>query len=169
MPVEIFTKEQFEAALPTARGMTLATSFAFEDGQWVYCIPVANGMGIKVYSGIGPSGVSAGCGEDSIRAVIVRRPDGKVYGSKLKRWVTRQPGWRERLTDMLHEMWKLALLTGPCACGGTVGVYIVRKTGPNKGKMFRKCDGKACRAMGGKPVFQWLRRDEKGTIWKEAA
>ncbi len=126
-------------------------------------------MAIRVYSGIGASGVSADCGEDSIRAVIVRTVDGSVYGSKLKRWVTRQPGWRARLTDMLRDMWKLALFTGPCACGGTVGVYVVRKPGANKGRLFRKCDGAACRVMGGKPLFQWLRRDEKGTIWKEAA
>lgn len=103
MPVEIFTKEQFEAALPHSHGETLASSFTFEDGQWVFIIPVVPDvmsipgegcMAIKVYSGVGASGVSAGCGEDSIRAVIVRMSDGRVYGSKLKRWVTRQPGWR---------------------------------------------------------------------------
>lgn len=163
MPVEIFNKMQFEQALPHANGSTLARSFAFEDVQWTYTLPVAHGMAIKVYSGIGASGVSADCGEDSIRAVIVRASDGKVYGSKLKRWVTRQPGWRVRMTDMLREMWKLALLTGPCQCGGTVGVYLVKKAGANKGRMFRKCDGDKCR------VFEWLMVDDKGALRREAA
>ena len=136
MPVDIFTKEQFEAALPPVH-----RAAQFVDGQWTYTLPVKRGMALKVYSGIGASGVSAECGEDSIRAVIVRESNGKVYGSKLKRWVTRQPGWRVRMTDMLREMWKLALLTGPCACGGCVGVYKVKKAGVNKGRLFRKCDG----------------------------
>jgi hypothetical protein len=179
MPVDTFTKEQFEAALPQSHGMPLARSFAFENGQWVYTMPVladamkvpdAATMAIKVYSGIGASGVSAECGEDSIRAVIVRESDGKVYGSKLKRWVTRQPGWRVRMTDMLREMWKLALLTGPCACGGCVGVYLVKKAGPSKGRMFRKCDNDACREdHGRKPLFEWLVVDDKGALRKEAA
>ncbi len=180
MPVEIFTTDQFDAALPHVQGKPLARTSSFEDGQWTYMLPVANGMAIKVYSGIGSSGVSADCGEDSIRAVIVRLSDGRVYGSKLKRWVTRQPGWRARLTDMLREMWKLALLTGPCnasivtatygdmpygsrPCGGTIGVYLVRKPGPNKGRMFRKCDGDKCK------VFEWLVKDDKGALRKEAA
>ena len=159
MPVDVFTKEQFKAALPSVPGIR----DAFESGQWTYTLPVKNGMALKVYSGVGPSGVSAGCGEDSIRAVIVRMGDGRVYGSKLKRWVTRQPGWRTRLTDMLRGMWKLALLTGPCACGGTVGVYAVRKAGANKGRLFRKCDGGGCR------VFEWLTVDDSGALRKEAA
>ncbi len=158
MPVDTFTKDQFDAALPQ-----LPRTSAFEAGQWVWTLPVRSGMAIKVYSGIGASGVSAGCGEDSIRAVIVRTGDGRVYGSKLKRWVTRQPGWRARMTDMLRAMWKLALLTGPCNCGGCVGVYVARKAGPNKGRMFRKCDGAKCR------VFEWLVIDESGALRKEAA
>ena len=167
MPVDIFNKLQFEDALPK-----VVFTCVFEGtfaGQYTYTLPVANGMAIKVYSGIGASGVSADCGEDSIRAVIVRVSDGKVYGSKLKRWVTRQPGWRARMTGMLREMWKLALLTGPCACGGTVGVYLVRKAGANKGRMFRKCDGDKCVAMSGRPLFQWLVKDESGALRKEAA
>ncbi len=165
MPVEIFTKEQFDAALPcksSGESLALPMLYVYDVRQYVWTLPVANGMAILVYSGIGPNGMSADCGEDSIRAVIIRMSDGKVYGSKLKRWVTRQPGWRVRLTDMLREMWKIALLTGPCDCGGTIGVYLVRKkTSKNKGRMFRRCDG--CE------LLEWLMKDDKGALRREAA
>lgn len=159
MPVEIFTKDQFKAALPP---VPFQEGFDTEARQYIFDIDVTRTMAIRVYSGIGQSGVSAGCGEDSIRAIIIRTNDGKVYGSKLKRWVTRQSGWRTRLTGMLREMWKITLLTGPCACGGTVGVYVVRKkTSINKGRLFRRCDG--CE------LLEWLVKDEKGALRKEAA
>lgn len=160
MPVDIFTVDQFEDALPT---FGFVREFSLGARQYVFTVHVKNGMALRVYSGIGTSGVSADCGEDSIRAVVIRQSDAKVYGSKLKRWVTRQPGWRARLTDMLREMWKLALLTGPCKCGGTVGVYIVKKPGPNKGRLFRKCDAPSCK------MFEWLVKDAAGALRKEAA
>ncbi len=158
MPVEQFTKTQFEAALPCHRhsGNVLFDQHALEAGQWVYRLPVTAHVALRLYSGIGANGLSAACGKDSIRVVVVRLEDGKVYGSKLQRWVTRQTGWEGRLTGLLREMWKMALRCGPCTkffeftqCNGFWGVYRCRKPGANKGRLFRKCDG----ACGG---FEWL-------------
>lgn len=159
MPVDHFTREQFEQALPHHKrtGERLHMPPALENGQWVYTFPVSASTGLKLYSGIGTDGMSAGCGEDSIRVVVVRLQDGKCYGSKLQRWVTRQKGWAGRLEGLLREMWKLGRLCGPCygagivpkLCSGFWGVYRVKREGTNKGRLFRKCDG----LCGG---FEWL-------------
>lgn len=161
MPVDHFTREQFEAALPRHKttGEVLHTPPVVENGQYVYTLPVSAHSGLRLYSGIGSNGLSAGCGKDSIRVIIIRLSDGKVYGSKLQRWVTRQAGWAGRLTGLLREMWKLAGKCGPCCasvwrdktdlCGGFWGVYRVKKAGENKGRLFRRCDGQC----GG---WQWL-------------
>ncbi len=174
MPVDHFTREQFEAVLPRHKlnGAALHQPPTLENGQWVYTFPVgstypgaANGVGLRLYSGIGSDGNSAACGKDSIRVIVVRLSDGRCYGSKLQRWVTRQRGWEGRLVVLLRAMWRMALKAGPCLdvveghgkavirtgtpCGGFWGVYRCRKPGANKGRLFRKCDG----ACGG---FEWL-------------
>ncbi len=178
MPIDQFTRAEFESQLPRHKvtGDQLYTSLGFNEGQWVYYFPVTPHIGLKLYSGIDEHGVSAGCGKDSIRVIIIRLSDGKVYGSKLQRWITRQHGWAERLTGLLRAMWKMALRCGPCKqptyletegygggtiggnvpCGGFWGVYRVNKPGVNKGRLFRKCDG-ACSG------WEWLTAGKEET------
>lgn len=153
MAIEHFTKAAFEAALPrhkgTARNLWLPLGVI--DGEYTYLIPVTDHAGILIRSSVKSNGISAAAGEDSIRILLVRSADRKVFGSKLQKYTTRLPGWQERMIRQLRAMWPMAKMTGPCIrCPGWVGIYKCRREGENKGRMFRKCTGEKC------DFFEWV-------------
>lgn len=158
--VELFTREEFETALPVSKngGYPLWGPAGLIDSEYAYLIPIqikgipGYVLGIMVRSSVGPDGVSAGCGEDSIRCWIVG-PDLLPWGSKVSRWTTRLPGWQSRLTRVLRTLWKWAARIRPCPVNpehGLVAVYKVRKEGPTKGRVFLRCRDKECR------FFEWI-------------
>jgi hypothetical protein len=168
MPVEIFTKAEFEDALPKKKDSDEPawSCLGLVDEEYAYLIPVSvkNNVGIHVRSSVSRTGFSAECGEDSIRAWIVDMTDGKPMGGKISRWTTRQPGWQHRLWNPTHAdpskrgvLWQLRNMAAkivPCPkCGKErVKVFKVKKEGPNHGRPFRTCKagGEGC------GFFEWL-------------
>lgn len=159
MPIETITKQQFEEALPVNKdtGNALWVPNGVVNGEYTYIVhpyPKKKYF-IFVRSSIKEDGVSAGLGEDSIRAWIVDE-DGKNWGSKSQRWVTRQRGWENRLTEMLRTLTSQISKIGPCPKCKQADVVplIVKKDGPNKGRPFLKCSSAQC------TFFEWTDQEE---------
>jgi len=117
MPVEQFTKEQFEDALPKHRDTDkpLWESLGLDSGEYTYAIRVMdNGQQtnkrVVVRSSINQHGHSAAKGQDSIRVYAVYWYKGRWRPlKKLDRWTTRVPGWQDRMNDKIRELYKLCL------------------------------------------------------------
>ena len=158
MAIDRFDRVRFEAALPYKAGETvqaldskpyttriaLWTPLGLQDGEYTYLLPVAGTpFAIKIRSSVDSTGIAGSAGEDSIRCWIVLQETGEPWGSKLARYVTRQPGWEERLTYTLRELWKWSLAIEKCpVCGEWMKVFRVKKSGPHKGHIFIKCVAK---------------------------
>lgn len=141
MPVDIFTKDQFEAALPVNKntGAVLWTAMGMQLGEYTYRIAVNPVCSIEIRSSIHSNGRSAQTGKDSIRAWLVDA-EGKPVGSKVQSYVTRVSGWEQRLVDMLRKLYVMGQHVVMCnTCSTLVGIYKVKKDGENKGKLFVKC------------------------------
>jgi hypothetical protein len=173
MPVDIFTREQFEAALPRHKDTgvplwKLDTDPAEEYGtEWEYLVTAPNGLFIRVRSSVSRvTSTSDECGENSIRCWIVGPDQNTPWGSKVGKWVTRMPGWEGRLAIVLRKLYKMAAGCGPCpSCRftlkGQLKVFITKR-GPNKGRVFYACehrqkDGTGCR------YFQW---EKENGVWR---
>lgn len=168
--IDHFTKQQFEDALPRDKtGHKLCEEAGCLDGEYVYTMPVLlsksdNQVRIEIRSSVGPDGMSAGLGENSIRAYLTYYNDELkawwTMGSKSQRWVTRQPGWELRLTDMLRTLYSWRLKAGDCpVCNRPKGIFKVWKEGPNKGRVFARCMGN--RGDCAKVSWVWLTEAEK--------
>ena len=154
MSIDVFDQERFQTALTDAlKGKDLNwQEVGFQGGDLHFVIPlqafneIDNFVAIEVNSSIQKNGLSAGIGEDSIRAWIADG-DGKPLGSKVQRWVTRMPGWETRLADVLDKLIGMGQQINVCpTCGEIEKIFIVKKDGPNKDRTFKKC----C------DVFVWL-------------
>lgn len=155
MAVDVFGREEFEAALSAA--------LKDKDLQWIevpvrggelhYQVPlqafneIDNYVAVEINSSIDwRSGLSADTGENSIRAWIADA-DGSPLGNKVQKWVTRVSGWETRLADVLDKLIKMAQQINLCpTCGKIEKVFVVKKEGANRGRIFKKC----C------DVFVWL-------------
>lgn len=140
MPIDHFTREQFESYLPVGKinGEQLWKPLGIISREYCYLVPVSPYIGILVRSSVGTAGMSARAGQDSIRLYIVRSDTLTPYGSKLSKWTTRLPGWPERMLTILRSLWLMARKAGPCLrCNtGFCGIYRT-KIG---GGIFLKCD-----------------------------
>lgn len=157
--VEIFNRQQFEDALPKHKitNEKLWTAAGFSLGEFTYLLPVKEGVSIMIRSSIGASGVSAESGEDSIRMWLVNPDSLAPLGPKVSNYITRVPGWQTRMIAQLRLLYTLANRIRPCACGGSVQIFKVKKLGPNTDKLFLACNG-------GRPncqvsPFEWLSDD----------
>jgi len=169
--VDIFTKDQFEAALPSdkATGKRLWEYVGLIQGEHTYRVkPFALPYAIEVRSSVKGNGTSAGTGEDSIRCWITT-DTGAPFGGKIGRWTTRLPGWQERLTVALRTLAGMIKSIKACpSCGSPCPVWKAgNKAKPeNKGRLFRNCPNKCNGA------FQWLDRDseevESGKVQAES-
>jgi DNA helicase-2/ATP-dependent DNA helicase PcrA len=115
MTVETFTREEFEAALPTRNGSDepLWQYAGLVEGEHTYHIPVeGTNKRIVIRSSVGRDGVSAESGADSIRLWVeyywAKIDDWRAL-AKLDRWTTRVSGWERRMTEKLRELWALAM------------------------------------------------------------
>jgi len=159
-PIERFTRETFEQALPIHKdtGEPLWKPLGLVDGEYTYRIPV-NGscVAIEVRSSVDNTGIAAESGSDSIRCWLTNTQTGKPLGSKVSRWTTRLPGWESRLTGVLRTLWQWRVRAGDCPhCQQPKGIYKVKKEGKNKGRPFAKCftcgDGFVWLDVAGNPV-----------------
>lgn len=158
MPIDRFTKEEFEAALPVHQesGQVLWSCRGCVGGEFVYDVSTAiPELVIRVRSSVGPDGMAADSGEDSIR-VWLCHTDGTPWGSKTQRWVTRMPGWADRLKTLLREQYKVVLLIKRHKCPTCGWPKLFKcKTEKNMGRLFIACTGgddNGCK----KKVFEWV-------------
>lgn len=160
MATESFTVEQFEKALPRHKvtNAPLWVSLGFKNGEYTYQVILPEMTPrIEVRSSIGINGVARGTGQDSIRAWIVDA-EGNPLGSKIQKYVTRVSGWDRRLLSVLRDLAHTMKQIKPCPkCSKLMGVFKVKKEGPNKGRLFSSCS-KECNQ------FTWL---SKSCIFKE--
>jgi len=143
MPVDTFTREQFEAALPRNKQTQaqLWKADGLVDGEYEYTVRISEHVVIKIRSSVKYNGVSGECGKDSIRLWLADPTTGKPMGNKLNRHTTRVNGWQLRMTEALRELWRMGSKVTVCpTCGkAVVKVFKVKKDGPNKGRTFLKC------------------------------
>ena len=154
MPIEKFNIKDFESALPTNKntGKPMCEYHGLNIGEHCWIMPTSKpDVLILIRSSIGGDGWSYGLGRNSIRAYIVD-PRLKSLGSKTKKYITREPGWQDRLVAMLRQLYKRSLLIKNCPkCNLPKGIYAVKKDGPNKGKLFLNCTQK-CNNQ-----FEWVK------------
>lgn len=156
MTTETFRKLDFERALTDAlQGADLKwIDDGLISGERHYSILITRWVKIQVNSTVMKDGLAAPTGENSIRAWITDH-NGNPLGSKIQRWVTRVPGWQKRLETVLEKLVNMADAIHYCSkCKSIEKVFIVKKDGPNKGRLFLKCN---CEGS-----FSWLgdERDE---------
>lgn len=159
MPVDHFTKQQFEDALPRHKqtGRQLCKCAGLIDGEYVYQMPVGgedSKIIIEIRSSVGADGMSADSGDNSIRAYLIwynpKTRRWEPLGSKVQKYVTRQPGWQERLVVMLRTLYGWRLDAGNCnKCGMPLHIFKVSKAGPNQGRVYAKC-------MSHTNYFKWI-------------
>jgi len=145
--IDVFDDVRFEGALTIAlekSGLSWRQA-GYQRGELHFHILVKElssnlSVGIEVNSSIRTDGISAGTGEDSIRAWIADQ-DGFPLGNKVQKWVTRVPGWEQRLLDMLSKLITMAQSINICPdCNEVEKVWIVKKDGANKGRIFKNCE-----------------------------
>lgn len=142
MAIDHFTQKEFEEALPKHKDtkLPMCQCIGMEGGELTYFMPIDDFTGIIIRSSIDGSGHSADTGDDSIRAWLVdakRNP----LGSKVSKYTNRLPGWNKRLVEVLRTLWKWRKEAGNCPqCHNPMKIFKIKKAGPNKGKVFTKCD-----------------------------
>jgi len=133
---ERFSLAEFEFAIVN----TKAQNLGLIQGEYCFLVPVKPGVMIYVRSSIKSDGFAAQTAQDSIRAWLCSDKTGKPLGSKMQRWVTRVPGWQERLLQLLRDLYTLGAGLPLCpVCKSQSGAFIVRKPGPNHGRLFSLC------------------------------
>lgn len=141
--IERFTLAQFEAALPVHKTLKepLWQGPVFIKGEYCYTIPVNERCAVTVRSSIGREGIAADTGDDSIRVLLIDISTGKPLAKKLSKWVTRVPGWANRLTAQIRTLYKIGLKLTSCPqCGKARRYNVVKKEGPNQGRAFLVCE-----------------------------
>jgi hypothetical protein len=148
MSVDRFSKSDFETKVMGK--LNIPFTVQFTQGEYRYRFPVkTRGVYITVSSSIDRSGFAQDTGENSIRAWLTDNM-GSPLGSKVQKWVTRQNGWDTRVLGMLRSLYKMGMKIDKCPkCNKLQGVYIVKKDGANKGRIFTNC--KVCQTG-----FNWI-------------
>lgn len=171
--IDRFTKQQFEDALPQSKsGESLWRPCGLINGEYCYYIPVMPSRMIPntntpimlyIRSSVASDGLAAMTGEDSIRCWIASDIKGTPLGSKLTRWIARTPGWRDRLTETLRILWRMASTAKACPkCKFVMHFCRVKKNNKNKGRFFYNCH--ECGHFGG-----WFEVPSGKPVHKEAA
>lgn len=146
MTTERFSKEDFEQALIdilAAKGNSLEViHLGLVNGEYEYHIPLPPNQAVNlvIRSSVDSSGFAAGAGADSIRVWLVDARTDEPVGSKAQAWITRVPGWQERLAKTMRELTGRRMKTGDChKCYAPISIYKVKKDSPNRGRLFGKC------------------------------
>ena len=157
MPIERFSQTKFESALPRDKAENpLWERRGIVGHEYTYSVPIINGtvkrgeLEIRIHSSVSQrTGLADGTGENSIRLYLFSPKYNKSLGKTESRWITRIPGWQERLIKQLRELYKRGLKSSRCRkCGELQGVFTA-KTAKNKGRQFRVCLDDECKKWGG--------------------
>ena len=157
MPIDRFSKDRFEAALPRAgKTNALWQPLGLVGGEHCYVIAVQPGVLIYVRSSVRADGMAAETAEDSIRCWLASDSTGKPLGAKLSRWISRVSGWDARMTETFRTLWRLGKKLGKCQqfqpgtalhCQGQMMALRVKKqTSDHLGWWFSSCQ--SCGAFG---------------------
>ena len=143
------TKEEM-SSLVEPWGFSLISLPNTRELVWAKTRP--DGVQMRVYSGINPTGESREKGSDAIRVELYwtlgENELVRIGGSKR---VHRVKGWRDNLKQRMTA-WK-ELLGPPCPkCSAPTVERTVKKEGPNQGKKFWSC-------------CTWAKTKCNGTIW----
>lgn len=146
MAIIQFSKDEFEAALPVVKdghpeaGKKLWIETGLADGEYTYDMPISPTAKIKIRSSVRADGYAAETGKDSIRVWLTNLDDDKPLGNKTQSHITRVTNWETRMVDAIRELWKRHVRAGDCpTCGRALGIWKVKKNGPNTGRLFAKC------------------------------
>tara|TARA_R110000787_G_scaffold61866_2_gene139968 strand:+ start:1269 stop:1691 length:423 start_codon:yes stop_codon:yes gene_type:complete len=128
-------------------------SLGLKSGEETYAVQIDERTRIEIRSSIGPNGVAAGTGEDSIRAWLTTT-DGDPLGSKVSKYTTRVKGWEDRTKNVLRTLWSWRTKAGDCPiCNEPKKIFKTKKAGSNKGRIFSNCENKC---GGDFEQFRWL-------------
>lgn len=162
MTTEVFTLDYFDKVLREicARQGLMVTQVSARSGEYCFEIMVkqfpTNSVWLYINSSIDVrTQRAAGTGENSIRGWLSDR-NGAPLGNKTQRWVTRVSGWQQRLDDMLDKLIVMARSINYCDTCQTLEKVFITKNGPNKGRLFKKCE---CTRS-----FQWLDDDKPAEV-----
>lgn len=144
MAVDHFTKKVFEEKVLDKTNLNWQ-ELGLVQGEYTYLVPIKNRSDVAIYirSSVKVNGISAGVGEDSIRAHLLLT-ERKIHFGKTKR-VHRQPGWNKRTLDLLRVLYRKArdmksVKDYNCPeCGKLQNIYTVKKKGKNQGRLFTFC------------------------------
>ena len=151
--IQVFDKEYFETKLPVGKksGEPLFKSFV-KKGEVCYSVKFSTHLAFEnvriiIRSSIDSNSnnlISGSSGNNSIRIYIAsKRKDGSIdYSAKILRWITRYPGWDERILDQLSMYRKIALATGFC---NTCGEFRSIRRRKDKKYYFAHCFGESCK------------------------
>src|SRR6056297_2514222 len=130
--IDKFSKKRFEDVLPVNKntGEKMWIETGLYDGEYTYNIPIIKGksrIAIMIRSSIDQTGYAKDTGEDSIRIYFTKH--GHPHGSKLSCYITRIPGWQERMIKQLRIMYQRGMSLTPCPfCGELKAMYKSKKT-----------------------------------------
>jgi hypothetical protein len=136
-------------------------------GEHAYHITLPkNNVAIEVRSSVRENNQSAATGKDSIRCWLIDSVTGQPMGSKITRWTTRLPGWGDRTKEVIRQLWTMGSKIVPCpTCkcqdanvDSRLRCFKVKKDGPNKGRLFLRCNIEGCRH------FEWLDEEEEAEV-----
>ncbi len=138
MAVELFTRQEFERALPGARLV------GCHGHEYVYAVGTSHPrVSIRVHSSVNVrTGRADGTGENSIRMYLYLEDAGRSLGKDGTEYTTRVKGWQARLGDKIAAL--RARVRKCPECGGVGIVRAVRKEGPNRGRRFWSCVDRGC-------------------------
>jgi hypothetical protein len=149
--IDRFTRQQFETVLAKIAnyyGMSFYNEPA--DSELVYRLQkTGEPTYIHIRSSIDPrTELADESGQDSIRLYLKADPQG-VLTRAGSIYTQRVPGWEHRLMEKVGTVIHLQQEAGRCKkCGQLCRVYKVHKIGPNRGKLFAKCDRQERRGDG---------------------
>lgn len=172
--IDQFTLQEFEQALDSIIPLGWLP-LGMDLNEYCYIIEVNSNARIHIRSSIGESGITDEAGQDSIRLNLeIWQPDfrrnehydwialpKKAIDSQ--RWITRVPGWQERLEEKIRLYWNIAKeFRQPvefCSCGKAPFVGI-SKSKKNNGRPYSSCLEK----HGGCGLFLWLDEPLEGKV-----
>ena len=134
MTIEHFRTTDFHNALPKNKNTNeeMCNHVGVVWGEHSWTMPVKDGVQIFIHSSIAPNGHSADYGENSIRAWLADIQL-KPLGSKVQKYITRTPGWQNRLTVMLRKLYMMGVKIEQCPkCKKMKGVYKQKKAGKTR-------------------------------------
>lgn len=137
MTIEHFTRDEFVLAL-LQNDLPIKSYHAF--GEWVFDLELDLNKKdyIRIRSSIAKD-TAADTGKDSIRIYLILN-DYPAVNDKEFRWVTRLPGWDERMNAKIADLLNLYSRIGNCPeCGRRRKLNRVKKEGVNHGKLFVAC------------------------------